>query len=418
MIITKRHYSIGAFGLLALAIYIFSPATKKSDDLFANPIKGDFQIDITVTGELEAKTSVNILGPSGLRSAQIWQVKINDMVDEGTVVQEGEFIAKLDQSELIEKVANQLNKFEESQSKYIQIQLDTTLTLRNARDELINLNFDVEEKEVILDQSQYEPPAAIKQAEIDLEKAARKYRQTKENYLLKKQKAEAEMNEARSKLKNDSGKLKNLNTLLENFSIIAPAPGMVIYHKDRSGKKIGVGSQIRAWNPIVATLPDLSQMISKVYINEIDIRNINAGQKVMIGLDAFPLKKLSGEILSVANIGEQKPNSDSKVFEARIKINESDTTLRPAMTTSNTIISEVVVDALYIPLESVFDQGDTLFYVLKKDGGDFIKQEISLGKKNSDFGIVLKGVALGDQLYLTKPEKVEEQEMISLNATN
>ena len=58
----------------------------------------------------------------------------------------------------------------------------------------------------------------------------------------------------------------------------------------------------------------------------------------MIGLDSDPGKKYSGVITGIANIGEQRPNSDSKVFEVRILMNEKDTTLRPSMTTSNLIV--------------------------------------------------------------------------------
>jgi HlyD family secretion protein len=43
--------------------------------------------------------------------------------------------------------------------------------MRQARDELINLEYAVEEMQIKLDQSQFEPPATIKQAEIDLDKA-------------------------------------------------------------------------------------------------------------------------------------------------------------------------------------------------------------------------------------------------------
>jgi HlyD family secretion protein len=68
---------------------------------------------------------------------------------------------------------------------------------------------------------------------------------------------------------------------------------MVIYHKDR-GRKIKKGSSISARNPIVATLPDLTQMISICYVNEVDIRMIKLGQEVGVGIDAFPNKKLSG----------------------------------------------------------------------------------------------------------------------------
>ncbi len=44
----------------------------------------------------------------------------------------------------------------------------------------------------------------------------------------------------------------------------------------------------------VATLPDLSKMISKTYVNEVDVRKVKSGQKVDVGLDAYPDKRLSG----------------------------------------------------------------------------------------------------------------------------
>ena len=43
----------------------------------------------------------------------------------------------------------------------------------------------------------------------------------------------------------------------------------------------------------------------------------------------------------VANVGEQRPNSDAKVFEVRVEIDGTDPTLRPSMTTSNKIIASV-----------------------------------------------------------------------------
>ena len=92
------------------------------------------------------------------------------------------------------------------------------------------------------------------------------------------------------------------------------------------------------------------------------------GLSANISFDAFPDKKLTGKVIGIANVGEQKPNSDSKVFEVLIEINESDTTMRPGMTTGNTIIADVVPEALIIPLEALHSQGDSISYVIKKVG--------------------------------------------------
>jgi len=71
----------------------------------------------------------------------------------------------------------------------------------------------------------------------------------------------------------------NLLEVLAEFDIYAPMSGMIIYSKGWRGK-IKTGSTISPWNPVVAELPDLSSMISKTYINEIDIRKVILGNKV------------------------------------------------------------------------------------------------------------------------------------------
>ncbi|MDH5604929.1 MAG: efflux RND transporter periplasmic adaptor subunit, partial [Cyclobacteriaceae bacterium] len=244
--------------------------------------------------------------------------------------------------------------------------------------------------------------------------AQRKLSQTIENYQLKLSKAKAQMGEVGAKLANNQRQHDFLTKLVEDFRVVAPEPGMVIYKRNWRGQKIGIGSAVEVWDPVVATLPDLSKMVSKTFVNEVDIRVIEKGQEANIGLDAFPEKKLTGKVIEVANIGEQKPNSDSKVFQVTLEINELDTTLRPAMTTSNTIISEIVPDVLYAPLETVHSQGDTLSYVLKRTGTGFVKQEVALGKTNSNEIILEGGVEEGDQLFLSVPKEVESALLILL----
>ncbi len=398
----------GAAVTLIIAVWFFTKSsTAELGEVIIEAKRGTFKVEITTTGELEAEKSVKILGPSGLRAAQIWQVKIDHIVDEGTVVEKGGYIARLDQSELSDKIQNRQNELQQSLSKYTQTKLDTALDLRAARDQLINLKYAVEEREIVLSQSQFEPPATIKQAEINLDKAKREYQQAKENYKLKSQKAVAQMQEAAAELADDQSKYDFLVDIGGKFTITAPEPGMVVYQREWDGSKIGVGSTIGVWDPVVATLPDLTTMISKTYVNEVDIRSISQGQSVNIGLDAFPDKKLTGKVTKVANIGEQKPNSDSKVFQVSILINESDTTLRPAMTTSNTIIAETIPNVVYVPLECIHSQGDSITYVIKKEGLGFSKQEVVIGAVNANEAVIKQGVEEGDDLFLSIPSGAE-----------
>lgn len=389
--------------MVGIALYFFLGSSQKDAGIIVEVKKGEFSISVTTTGELEAKNSIKIMGPSGLRSARIWQVKIDDIINEGTVVEKGQYIAKLDNSELSEKITTRLNDYEISRSQYIQTRLDTALTLRAARDEIVNFEFNYEKQKLIVEQSKFEPPATVQQNEIELKKAKRELDQAKENYRLKYEKAVAQVSGAYSKMSTNQSRLDFLQKLMDQFVISAPESGMLIYHKDFDGTKIGKGSLIRTWNPIVATLPDMSVMVSKTYVNEVDIRKIKIGQNAEIGLDAFPDKILYGRVTSVSNVGEQKPNSDAKVFEVTIEIDDTDATLRPAMTTSNAILADVITEALYVPLECLHSQGDSITYVYKSTGLSYERVEVELGKSNENEITILAGLKEGERVYLSTP---------------
>ena len=102
----------------------------------------------------------------------------------------------------------------------------------------------------------------------------------------------------------------------------------------------------------------------------------------------------------VANIGQQLPNTDAKVFEVKIELNERDSILRPSMTTSNQVITQVLDSVLFIPLEAVH-ANDSLTYVYTRDGR---KQVVVLGESNENHIVVDMGLKKGEKLYLSNPD--------------
>lgn len=392
-----------AGSILAIVIlyFIFSPvATGLGGDIIVPVRSGQFTVEITTTGELKAQRSVQILGPTRARQFRVNQLTIERMVDEGTVVKKGDFIASLDKSELFGRVADVQINLDQELAQFEQVQLDTSLILRQERDNLINLEYNVEEQQLVLEQSQYEPPATIKQNEYNYQKAVRDLNQARENYKIKIKQERARMAERTARLKEVQQEFSQMQDLLEEFTITAPQDGMVIYETNWNGSKIAEGSQISAWNPVVATLPDLTSMQSITYVNEVDIRKVKPKQQVNIGLDAFPEKKLTGVVSRVANVGQQRPNSDAKVFEVIILVNESDPLLRPAMTTSNAIIAEKLDNVLYVPLEAVHVENDSINYVHMNNG---TKQEVKLGLSNTNEVVIEMGLEEGDRVYLSIP---------------
>jgi len=407
-------FSIVSILVVASAAWFLSTGKSSAQsDILVSPQRGDFRVTVTTTGELQAINSIQITGPPDVQAAYIWQMKISNLVAEGTVVRKGDFVAELDKSEINNKVKESLLSVQKLQAQYTETTLDSALTLAQARDELTNLRFAEEEKRILFEQSAFEAPAMRRQAEIDYERAKRNVTQAKVNYVTKRKQSIAKMQAVSVDLQKEQQHLAVFQRVSMEFTIKAPADGMVIYAREWNGKKRVVGSQVSPWDPAVATLPDLRSMESVTYVNEIDIQKITVGQKTGIKLDADPKKILSGVVTSVANIGEQRPNSDSKVFEVKIKINEADTTLRPAMTTANEILVAQKKGVLSIPLECVHTEGSTTF-AFRKDGGGVVKQQLKLGLMNDNDVEVLDGIRDQDKLYLSNPPEPEKIQTVML----
>ncbi|NJK95926.1 MAG: HlyD family efflux transporter periplasmic adaptor subunit, partial [Bacteroidales bacterium] len=350
--------------LLIVFAFVMKSGKPKNSTLFATVNKGEFEILVNVTGELEAMNSENIMAPSELRSENIrlYQgVKIQDLVPEGSYVDSGQYVATLDRTEITNKLREAEDELEKKKADYTKVQLDTSINLRNLRDQLVNLKYEMEEKQIALDQSKFEPPATIRQAQISLDKSRRSYEASQKDYKLKVQQAEANMKEATINLNRQVRRRDEILGVMGKFTINAPKKGMVIYYKEWDGQRRKVGSTVSPWEPNVATLPDLSVMVSKIYVSEIDISKVKVGQKVRVGIDAFPEKKLNGTITQVSNVGEQLPNTDSKVFEVVLRVKEYDAILRPYMTTSNAIIIDTFKNVKYIPIEAIHSQDSIPF---------------------------------------------------------
>ena len=411
---------IGAIAILAVMGVLLRTQGGDTSDLYVQPKRGPFQVTVTTTGELKAKNSVKIYGPSSTRQIRIYQMTIQRLVPEGTVVNQGDFVAELDRSELNTKMNDANLELQKAQSQYEQAMLDTLLNLSKERDNQINLRYAMEEARLRQEQATYEAPSVKRQAEIDFEKSERGLAQAIENYQTQVKQGSAKMREVEAELSKAQNQLQMLAEAAQQFTILAPENGMVVYKRDWRGQKLTTGGMVNAWDPVVAELPDLSIMESITYVNEVDIRKISAGQPVEIGLDADPDKRLNGSVTRVANIGEQRPNSDAKVFEVAIVVAGVDTTLRPAMTTSNTIVVAEIPEALYIPLETIHTQ-DSLTYVFARRGGRTVRQEVHLGLLNENEAVVEDGLSVEDRLYLSLPtdttgvdlQRLEKQEALA-----
>ncbi len=424
--------------LVALGVFNKAFSTKKVVNLFAEVKEGLFEITVTNSGELIAEKSIDIMGPEfnqkndqnddhggggrqgGGREGggghggefHVMDFKIQDMVPEGTIVKEGDYVAQLDRTSYDNTLKDEIETLKTLHSNMEMKTLDTTVVLSSLRDEIKNQRYTVEEARINLDQSKYEPPATVRQAEMEVNKQQRALDQKIKNYKLRSVQTRLEIKNQKQTVSDQEALVENLQNFLAKFTITAPSPGMVIYKKNRLGNKTKVGSNVNPFDRVIATLPNLTTMISKVYVSEIEVAKVVAGQKSTITIDAFPQKSYTGSVISVANIGEQLPNSDAKMFEVQIRIDGSDQMLRPAMTTWNKIVIKTIDDAVFIPLECVQTGSDSVAFVYKKNN---TRQIVVLGEMNDKNVIVRKGLEPGTDIYTVPPADAANFRLVGQN---
>ena len=406
-------YIIGAIIFLIVVYSSFNSNSDKDASLTTKVVKGTFLNEVFISGEAQSTSSKKINGPSNARRFNIYQIKIQDLVAEGTVVKKGDYIGKLDASEVNGKINDAQLNLDKAQSKYTQQQLDTTLTLKQERNAIKDLLFDIEEDKLELERSAYESPATIRSLEIKVQKIKRDLKEKRADYSIKKRQANAKMVIVSTEVLKIKKRIEDLLELQKEFTIYSDDDGMVTYVKEWNGTKKKVGSTISPWQPAIASLPDLTKMESKTYSNEVDIRKIKKGLITKIGFDAFPDIELDGVVTDVANIGETKAGSDIKLFQVLIKLNETNKNIRPGMTTSNRILINQQDDVLMIPLEAIF-ANDSISYTYVKSGLSIEKRQIELGLTNNEAVIINRGLEENEVVYLNKPDGLEEKSITLL----
>ena len=185
--------------------------------------------------------------------------------------------------------------------------------------------------------------------------------------------------------------------------INAPSDGMVIYARKWGGRKTKIDDYVNLWDPSIATLPDLNNLVSETYVEEIYISKIHVGDSVRVHIDALKNKEILASISKISNIGQDMTGFDSNVFKLYIKLSGDISKLKPSMTTGNEIIIGKKTNVLVIPLLCLFtDNGKPFVYL--KESGKIIKRRVTTGEKNEKVIIIKSGLKEKDRILTSEPE--------------
>ena len=148
--------------------------------------------------------------------------------------------------------------------------------------------------------------------------------------------------------------LKNQEEQLEWTTIKAPMAGTVTLLEIEEGEIVTSGRSAFSQSPPLMTIADLSKMVVKTYINEVDMERLRMNQKADIKVDAYKDKIYEGRVAEISPSGEERDNIIT--FEVMVEVVGSPSELRPGMSADVDVVTYEEKDVLMLPIDAVQDE--------------------------------------------------------------
>ncbi len=398
----KRFYLIVIpLGLITLFILSLQVRSGSSSVSTYTSNRGEFVIDIEERGDLEAAANITISVPGNMRNS----ILITQLVADGALVEEGELLVQFDTNDSEDHVTRHQDELDNANAELVATTARIESNMKELRNNLKNQQYSLEQAKIRFEMLKFEAESRrrggelnLKQAELALKQAGARI----ESQIIIDQ---ADLAKAEVSVKQTELRFNQAKNQLNSLTIRSPKAGFVVLHEvhnhsTRTAEKVKVGDSPHRRMPLVS-IPDLSTMIVKTTVNEVDIRRVETGQQASMKLDALSGAVYNGVITNIGTLAHRNEGTDIKVFDVEITVENTDKRIKPGMTAQCSIITERLADQLFIPLDSVFEKEETTVVYVKNGG--FKQRVVKVGKKNKNYIIIEDGLEEGEKVALRDP---------------
>ena len=134
------------------------------------------------------------------------------------------------------------------------------------------------------------------------------------------------------------------------------------------------------------SIPDLSRMQVKIFLNEVDQTKIRSGLDATLVLDAYPEQEFHGKVREIARLAQTVTGEELlKGFICYVDIDGTDPRLKPGISAKVNIILDRMEDVVSVPVGAVYEiDGQYVVY----EQGRQKPTEIEVGPRNDGFIVV------------------------------
>ncbi|PJA87196.1 MAG: hypothetical protein CO141_00670 [Candidatus Moranbacteria bacterium CG_4_9_14_3_um_filter_42_9] len=178
-------------------------------------------------------------------------------------------------------------------------------------------------------------------------------------------------------------------------AVTAPISGTVNAVNIKNGddlSKLSSGSSRQV--PMI--IGDLGTLKAQVQINEVDVPNVQIGQKATMTFNSVAELTVTGKVEKIDSLGTI--TQGVVIYNATIGFDTLDPRIKPGMSVSAAIITDVKQDVIIVPNSAVKTQGNNNYVEILNDGRAPQQVTVEIGAANNTDTEIVSGINVGDKV--------------------
>ena len=204
---------------------------------------------------------------------------------------------------------------------------------------------------------------------------------------------------------------------LKDMQILAPFSGVVVYKAAQPGEMISPVSAGGGFTATgICTIVDMDSLEIEVDVNEAFINRVESNQPVLANLNAYPKWDIPAEVIAIIPTADK----NKATVRVRIRLIEKDERVLPDMGVRVSFLQKIAEtsgpkkEGVIVPNAAVYKDDNSSFVLLVKNGRILI-QEIEVAEETSNYSRVIKGIRAGDQVVASYDEDLENNQKVTIN---
>ncbi len=371
-----------------------NPATQPT----ARAERKTFVHTLRLSGLVAATRSYVVAAPRMAGAGGVSSIVVTRLVSPGTRVKPGDLLVEFDRQTQIKNANDRRAEYLDFEAQIRKKQAEQKAALASDESELKQAENAVEKAR--LERLKNEFASAIEAEKNDqrFEEAGAKLQQLRQTFGLKRRAAEAELRILEIQRDRARAAMLNAESNAKKLTIVSPIGGLVVPKQIYKGSgqmgQVQDGEEVRAGTPVVEVV-DATSMEVRSKVNQADFAYLQVGQPCVIGLDAYPEKRLRGRLAQLGPIAEEGDASPKvRTFSAVFTVESRDAVLMPDLSASIDVETGRVAGAVVVPRDAVrYRDGKPL--VLQQQGSTFAERAVTIGPQSDTEVAITSGLEAG-----------------------